>query len=159
MRRSTAQAAQLFFYVFATLIGVSLSSIFIFYTTFSITQTFLVTAIAFAGLSLWGYTTKKDISGWGSFLIMGVIGLIVAMIINIFIGSGMMMMIISMLGVLIFAGLTAYDTQKIKNMYVAHAHHGDTEWLDKSAIHGALSLYLDFLNMFQFLLMFMGNSE
>ena len=159
MRRSTAQAAQLFFYVFATLIGVSLSSIFIFYTTFSITQTFLVTAIAFAGLSLWGYTTKKDISGWGSFLIMGVIGLIVAMIINIFIGSGMMMMIISMLGVLIFAGLTAYDTQNIKNMYVAHAHHGDTEWLDKSAIHGALSLYLDFLNMFQFLLMFMGNSE
>ena len=130
-----------------------------FYTTFSITQTFLVTAIAFAGLSLWGYTTKKDISGWGSFLIMGVIGLIVAMIINIFIGSGMMMMIISMLGVLIFAGLTAYDTQNIKNMYVAHAHHGDTEWLDKSAIHGALSLYLDFLNMFQFLLMFMGNSE
>ena len=86
MRRSTAQAAQLFFYVFATLIGVSLSSIFIFYTTFSITQTFLVTAIAFAGLSLWGYTTKKDISGWGSFLIMGVIGLIVAMVINIFIG-------------------------------------------------------------------------
>ena len=159
MRRSTAQAAQLFFYVFATLIGVSLSSIFIFYTTFSITQTFLVTAIAFAGLSLWGYTTKKDISGWGSFLIMGVIGLIVAMIINIFIGSGMMMMIISMLGVLIFAGLTAYDTQNIKNMYVAHAHHGDSDWLDKSAIHGALSLYLDFLNMFQFLLMFMGNSE
>ena len=159
MRRSTAQAAQLFFYVFATLIGVSLSSIFIFYTTFSITQTFLVTAIAFAGLSLWGYTTKKDISGWGSFLIMGVIGLIVAMVINIFIGSGMMMMIISMLGVLIFAGLTAYDTQNIKNMYVAHAHNGDTDWLDKSAIHGALSLYLDFLNMFQFLLMFMGNSE
>ena len=145
--------------MFATLIGVSLSSIFIFYTTFSITQTFLVTAIAFAGLSLWGYTTKKDISGWGSFLIMGVIGLIVAMIINIFIGSGMMMMIISMLGVLIFAGLTAYDTQNIKNMYVAHAHHGDSDWLDKSAIHGALSLYLDFLNMFQFLLMFMGNSE
>ena len=75
---------------------------------------------------------------------MGVIGLIVAMVINIFIGSGMMMMIISMLGVLIFAGLTAYDTQNIKNMYVAHAHHGDTDWLDKSAIHGALSLYLDF---------------
>ena len=159
MRRSSAQGAQLFFYVFATLIGISLSSIFIIYTKFSITQTFLVTAIAFAGLSLWGYTTKKDISGWGSFLIMGVIGLIVAMIINIFIGSGMMMMIISMVGVLIFAGLTAYDTQNIKNMYVAHAHHGDTEWLDKSAIHGALSLYLDFLNMFQFLLMFMGNSE
>ena len=159
MRRSTAQAAQLFFYVFATLIGVSLSSIFIFYTTFSITQTFLVTSIAFAGLSLWGYTTKKDISGWGSFLIMGVIGLIVAIIVNYFLQSSGMTMIISMLGVLIFAGLTAYDTQNIKNMYVAHAHHGDSDWLDKSAIHGALSLYLDFLNMFSFLLMFMGNSE
>jgi FtsH-binding integral membrane protein len=149
----------MFFYVFATLIGVSLSSIFIFYTTFSITQTFLVTSIAFAGLSLWGYTTKKDISGWGSFLIMGVIGLIVAIIVNYFLQSSGMTMIISMLGVLIFAGLTAYDTQNIKNMYVAHAHHGDSDWLDKSAIHGALSLYLDFLNMFQFLLMFMGNSE
>jgi FtsH-binding integral membrane protein len=114
------------------LIGVSLSSIFIFYTTFSITQTFLVTSIAFAGLSLWGYTTKKDISGWGSFLIMGVIGLIVAIIVNYFLQSSGMTMIISMLGVLIFAGLTAYDTQNIKNMYVAHAHHGDADWLDKS---------------------------
>ena len=157
--RISASGAQLFFFVFAALIGVSLSSIFIFYTTFSIVQTFLVTAIAFAGLSLWGYTTKKDISGWGSFLIMGVIGLLVAMIINWFLQSPAMMYAISMIGVLIFAGLTAYDTQQIKNTYVAHAHHGDQEWLDKSAIHGALNLYLDFLNMFQFLLMFMGNSE
>ncbi len=159
MQRASAQAAQLFFFVFATLIGVSLSSIFIFYTSFSIVQTFLVTAIAFAGLSLWGYTTKKDISGWGSFLIMGVIGLLVAMIINIFLGSPAIMFAISALGVLIFAGLTAYDTQNIKNMYLQHAAHGDQEWLDKSAIHGALSLYLDFLNMFQFLLMFMGQQE
>lgn len=159
MQRASAQAAQLFFFVFATLIGVSLSSIFIFYTSFSIVQTFLVTAIAFAGLSLWGYTTKKDISGWGSFLIMGVIGLLVAMIINIFLGSPAIMFAISALGVLIFAGLTAYDTQHIKNMYLQHAAHGDQEWLDKSAIHGALSLYLDFLNMFQFLLMFMGQQE
>ena len=157
--RISAAGAQLFFWVFAALIGVSLSSIFIFYTTFSIVQTFLVTAIAFAGLSLWGYTTKKDISGWGSFLIMGVIGLIVAMIINWFLQSPAMMYAISMIGVLIFAGLTAYDTQNIKNVYVAHAHHGDQEWLDKSAIHGALNLYLDFLNMFQFLLMFLGNQE
>ena len=122
-------------------------------------QTFLVTAIAFAGLSLWGYTTKKDISGWGSFLIMGVIGISVAMIGNMFLGSPAIMFAISVLGVLIFAGLTAYDTQNIKNTYLAHAHHGDQEWLDKSAIHGALNLYLDFLNMFQFLLMFMGNQE
>lgn len=159
MQRASASGAQLFFYLFATLIGVSLSSIFIFYTTFSIVQTFLVTAIAFAGLSLYGYTTKKDISGWGSFLVMGVIGLLVAMVINWFLQSPAMMYAISMLGVLIFAGLTAYDTQNIKNSYLAHAHHGDQEWLDKSAIHGALNLYLDFLNMFQFLLMFMGSSE
>ena len=159
MQRASASGAQLFFYLFATLIGISLSSIFIFYTTFSIVQTFLVTAIAFAGLSLYGYTTKKDISGWGSFLVMGVIGLLVAMLINWFLQSPAMMYAISMLGVLIFAGLTAYDTQNIKNSYLAHAHHGDQEWLDKSAIHGALNLYLDFLNMFQFLLMFMGSSE
>ena len=159
MQRASASGAQLFFFLFATLIGVSLSSIFVFYTTFSIVQTFLVTAIAFAGLSLWGYTTKKDISGWGSFLIMGVIGIFVAMIVNMFLGSPAMMFAISVLGVLIFAGLTAYDTQNIKNTYLAHAHHGDQEWLDKSAIHGALNLYLDFLNMFQFLLMFMGSQE
>ncbi|MCP5039018.1 MAG: Bax inhibitor-1/YccA family protein [Rhodobacteraceae bacterium] len=159
MARASAAGAQLFFYVFATLIGVSLSSIFIFYTSFSIVQTFLVTAIAFAGLSLWGYTTKKDISGWGSFLIMGVIGLIIAMIINIFLGSPAIMFAISGLGVLIFAGLTAYDTQRIKTDYLAHAHAMDSEWLAKSAIHGALMLYLDFLNMFQFLLMFMGAQE
>jgi hypothetical protein len=159
MQRASASAAQLFFFLFATLIGVSLSSIFIFYTSHSIVQTFLVTAIAFAGLSLWGYTTKRDISGWGSFLMMGVIGILVASIINIFLGSPAIMFAISILGVLIFAGLTAYDTQNIKNMYLAHAHHGDQEWLDKSAIHGALSLYLDFLNMFQFLLFFMGSQE
>lgn len=159
MRRASAAGAQLFFFLFAVLIGLSLSSIFIRYTGFSITQTFLVTAIAFAGLSLFGYTTKKDISGWGSFLIMGVIGLIVASIVNIWLASPALMFAISGIGVLVFAGLTAYDTQNIKNIYLAHAHHGDQEWLDKSAIHGALNLYLDFLNMFQFLLMFMGQSE
>jgi len=159
MARASAAAAQLFFFAFATLIGVSLSSIFIVFTSFSIVQTFLVTAIAFAGLSLYGYTTKKDISGWGSFLIMGVIGLLVAMVINIFLQSPAMMFAISGIGVLIFAALTAYDTQKIKSEYLAHAHHGDAEWLEKSAIHGALNLYLDFLNMFQFLLMFMGQQE
>ena len=156
MNRSSASATQLFFYLFATLIGISLSSIFIVYTTFSIVQTFLVTAIAFAGLSLFGYTTKKDLSGFGTFLMMGVIGLLVAMVINIFMQSPAMMYAISMIGVLIFAGLTAYDTQNIKSQYLAHAHHGNQEWLDKSAIHGALQLYLDFLNMFQFLLIFMG---
>ena len=113
--------------------GLSMSSIFLVFTDYSIVQTFLVTAIAFAGLSLWGYTTKRDISGWGSFLIMGVIGLLVAMIVNMFLGSAPMMFAISALGVLIFAGLTAFYTQDIKNTYVAHAAHGDQEWLDKAA--------------------------
>ncbi|SFQ95253.1 Bax inhibitor-1/YccA family protein [Poseidonocella sedimentorum] len=159
MRRASAEGARLFFFAFAAMMGLSLSYIFAAYTGISIAQTFLVTSIAFAGLSLWGYTTKRDISGWGSFLIMGVIGLLVAMVINIFLQSPAIMFVVSILGVLIFAGLTAYDTQKIKAEYVAHAHHGDQEWLEKSGIHGALNLYLDFLNMFQFLLMFMGSQE
>ena len=159
MRRASAAGVQLGFFVFAAAIGVSLSSIFLVYTSFSIVQTFLVTAIAFAGLSLYGYTTKKDLSGMGTFLMMGVIGLIVAMVINIFLQSPAMMFAISAIGVLIFAGLTAYHTQDIKNTYVAHAVHGDQEWLDKAAIDGALSLYISFLNMFQFLLMFMGQQE
>ena len=139
--------------------GLSMAYIFAAFTGISIANVFLTTSIAFAGLSLWGYTTKKDISGWGSFLIMGVIGLIVASIINIFLGSPAIMFAISIIGLLIFAGLTAYDTQNIKNTYVAHAQHGDQEWLEKSGIHGALQLYLDFINMFQFLLMFMGSQE
>ena len=159
LNRISAAGAQLYFWVYAALVGVSLSSIFLVYTDFSIVQTFLVTAVAFAGLSLWGYTTKKDISGWGSFLIMGVIGLIVAMIINWFLQSPAMAYAISMIGVLIFAGLTAYDTQQIKSTYVTHAHSGDTEWLGKAAIMGALNLYLDFINMFVFLLQLFGNRE
>ena len=159
MRRANAATVQLGFFAFATFMGLSLSSVFLVFTSFSIVQTFLVTAIAFAGLSLWGYTTKKDLSGMGTFLIMGVIGLLVAMVINMFLQSGPMMMAISAIGLLIFAGLTAYDTQRLKSEYVAHAAHGDQEWLDKAASDGALSLYINFLNMFQFLLMFMGQQE
>ena len=159
INRLSAAGAQLFFYVFAAVMGLSLSWIFVAFTGFSIAQVFLVTSIAFAGLSLWGYTTKKDISGWGSFLIMGVIGLIVASIINIFLGSPAIMFAISILGVLIFAGLTAYDTQSIKNEYIQHAAHADSEWLQKSGIMGALRLYLDFINMFMFLLQLLGNRE
>jgi len=157
INRMSAAAAQLFFYAFAAAMGLSIAWIFAVFTGFSITQTFLVTAIAFAGLSLWGYTTKKDISAWGSFLIMGVIGLIVASIVNIFLGSGIVQLAISAIGVLIFAGLTAYDSQNIKNTYLAHAEGGDREWLGKAAIMGALNLYLDFVNLFMFLLQFMGN--
>jgi len=159
VNRMSAAAAQLVFYTFAVVMGLSLSSIFLVYTSMSIAQVFFVTAIAFAGLSLWGYTTKKDISGWGSFLIMGVIGLIVASIVNIFLGSPAIMFAVSVLGVLIFAGLTAYDTQRIKSEYVAHAAHGDQEWLGKAAIMGSLSLYLNFINMFIMLLSIFGQRE
>lgn len=159
INRLSAAGAQTFFYVFAAVMGLSLSWIFVAFTGFSIAQVFLVTSIAFAGLSLYGYTTKKDISGWGSFLIMGVIGILVASIINIFLGSPALHFAITILGVLIFAGLTAYDTQNIKNTYLAHAHSGDSEWLGKAAIMGALSLYLDFINMFMFLLQLLGNRE
>ncbi|KNG92557.1 Bax inhibitor-1/YccA family protein [Pseudaestuariivita atlantica] len=159
MSRGSAAAVQLGFFIFAAVMGVSMSSIFLVFTSYSIVQTFLVTAIAFAGLSLYGYTTKRDLSGMGTFLIMGVIGLLVAMIVNIFLQSPAMMFAISAIGVLIFAGLTAFYTQDIKTTYVAHAHHGDQEWLDKAAYDGALSLYISFLNMFQFLLMFMGQQE
>jgi FtsH-binding integral membrane protein len=159
INRLSAAGAQLFFYAFAAVMGLSLAWIFVAFTGFSIAQVFLVTSIAFAGLSLWGYTTKKDISGWGSFLIMGVIGILVASIINIFLGSPAIMFAISILGVLIFAGLTAYDTQKIKNTYLEHAHSGDSEWLGKAAIMGALNLYLDFINMFMFLLQLFGSRE
>ena len=152
-------AAQLFFYAYAALMGLSISFIFAAYTGVSIAQTFLVTAVAFAGLSLYGYTTKKDLSGMGTFLMMGLIGLIVASVVNIFLASSAVAFAISVIGVLIFAGLTAYDTQSIKNEYVQHAQYGDQEWLGKSAIMGALRLYLDFINMFMFLLQFLGNRE
>ncbi len=159
INKMSAATAQIVFYAFAATMGVSISSIFLVFTGFSIIQVFLVTAIAFAGLSIWGYTTKKDISGWGAFLIMGVIGLIVASIVNIFLGSPAIAFAVSVIGVLIFAGLTAYDTQKIKTEYLQHAHMGDAEWLGKAAIMGALNLYLDFINMFMFLLQLLGNRE
>lgn len=159
INRLSVAAAQLFFYVYAAAVGLSLSFIFAVYTGTSIAQTFLVTAIAFAGLSLYGYTTKKDLSGMGTFLMMGLIGLIVASIVNIFLASSAMAFAISVIGVLIFAGLTAYDTQTIKNTYIEHAVNGDQEWLGKAAVMGALNLYLDFINMFMFLLQFLGNRE
>ena len=159
INRVSAAGAQSLFYLFSAVMGLSIAWIFAVFTGFSIAQTFLVTAIAFAGLSLYGYTTKRDISGWGAFLIMGLIGLIVAMIVNIFLGSPAVAFAISVIGLLIFAGLTAYDTQRLKTEYVAHAQHADQEWLDKSGIMGALSLYLNFINIFMFLLQFMGNRE
>ena len=156
VNRMQTSTLQLLFWTFATLMGLSMSTIFLRYTGVSIAQTFFAVSAAFLGLSLWGYTTKKDLSGWGTFLIMGVVGLLVAMVINIFLQSPAMYYAISAIGVLLFAGLTAYDTQKIKSMY---DHVRGTDMMGKVVIMGALNLYLDFINMFQFLLSFMGSRE
>ena len=136
--------------------GLSLSSLLLVYTNESVVRVFFITSAAFASLSIYGYTTKKNLSAFGSFLIMGVFGLIIASIVNIFLASSGLAFMISILGVLIFAGLTAYDTQKIKNMYLAG---DDMEVSGKKSVMGALTLYLDFILMFQFLLMFLGNRE
>nr|WP_156521007.1 Bax inhibitor-1/YccA family protein [Magnetospirillum moscoviense] len=148
-----ASTAKVVFWVYAALMGLSLASIFVAYTGTSIARTFFVSAAAFAGLSLWGYTTKKDLSGFGTFLIMGLFGLIIASLVNIFLQSSMMEFVISAAGVLIFAGLTAYDTQKIKEMYWEGDGH---EIAAKKSVMGALTLYMDFINLFLFLLRFMG---
>jgi len=153
MRTSTLQ---LLFWAFAAVMGLSMSTLFIVYTQMSIAQTFFATAAAYAGLSLYGYTTKRDLSGLGTFLIMGVVGLLVAMLINLFLQSGTFALVISGIGVLLFAGLTAYDTQRIKSMY---DYVAGTEMQGKAVIMGALNLYLDFINMFQFLLSFLGSRD
>ena len=164
--RFSTGTLQAMFWGFATFMGLSLSTIFLVYTGGSIAATFFATAGAFAGLSLFGYTTQKDLSGWGSFLIMGVIGLIIASVINIFLQSAALMWAVSFIGVLIFAGLTAYDTQRLKNEYLTIQQMKVTNPgavaaypLGKMVIMGALSLYLDFINMFLFLLRFMGASR
>lgn len=152
----SVSAAQTTFWVYAGLMGLSLSSIFMIYTGQSITQTFFVTAASFGALSLYGYTTKRSLSGMGSFLMMGLFGLIIASIVNIFLASSALDFAISAIGVLIFAGLTAYDTQKIKEMYFEEE---GAEATGRKAIMGALTLYLDFINLFLFMLRFLGNKE
>ncbi len=154
--RMSTGTLQLLYWAFTVLMGLSLSTIFLRYTGGSIASAFFATSAGFAGLSLWGYTTKKDLSAFGTFLIVGLVGLIVASIINIFVQSGPLNLIISIAGVLIFAGLTAYDTQKIKSIYFQVA---GTEWQGKAAIMGALNLYLDFINMFLFILRLFGSSR
>jgi uncharacterized protein len=149
--------AQLAFWAFAAAMGLSLSSIFLVFTGQSITRVFFITAAAFAALSLYGYTTKKDLSGWGSFLIMGVIGIIIAGLVNLFLASSALQFAISVIGVLVFAGLTAYDTQRIKDSYFEVV--GDAAAAGKMAIMGALSLYLDFINMFVSMLHLFGDRE
>ncbi len=154
INRMSVAAAQTTFWVYAALMGLSLSSIFLVYTGQSIVQTFFVTAASFGALSLYGYTTKRDLTAMGSFLIMGLFGLIIASVVNIFLASSALAFAVSVIGVLLFAGLTAYDTQKIKEMYM---EADDVAVMGRKAILGALTLYLDFINLFAFLLQFMGN--
>ena len=156
INKLSVATAQLVFWAFAAVMGLSLSSIFMVYTDASIAKVFFITAATFGAMSLWGYTTKRDLTGMGSFLFMGLIGLIIAMIVNIFLASSALEFAISAVGVLIFVGLTAYDTQKIKESY--HASFG-ADVLAKGAIMGALSLYLDFINLFMMLLRLFGNRE
>ena len=152
--KMSVSPAQTTFWVYAAMVGLSLSTIFLVYTGQSIVKTFFITASAFGALSLYGYTTKRDLTAMGSFMVMGLFGLIIAMVVNIFMQSSALQFAISGLGVLIFAGLTAYDTQNIKEMYF---EGDDTLVAGRKAIMGALRLYLDFLNLFMFLLQFLGN--
>ncbi len=156
INRMKASTAQLLFWAFAAAMGASLSSLLLVYTGVSVARTFFVTAAAFGALSLYGYTTKRDLTAIGKFLFMGMIGLFIAMIVNLFMQAPALQFAISAIGVLIFAGLTAYDTQKIKEMYLAV---DSSEIAGKKAIMGALTLYLDFILMFQFLLFFMGGRD
>ena len=151
MKASTAQAV---FWIFSVLMGLSLASIFLQFTGTSIARVFFITAGMFAGMSLYGYTTKRDLSGWGSFLFMGLIGIIIASIVNMFLQSSAMQFVISVIGVLVFVGLTAYDTQKIKAMYL---ESDGSETYTKKAIMGAVTLYLDFINLFIMLLHLFGD--
>ena len=156
MKRPTASSAQMFYWAFVTINGVGLSILLLVYTGESVVRTFFITAAAFAGLSLWGYTTKRNLSGFGSFLVMGLIGLLIAAVVNIFLASSMLQFVISAAGVLIFAGLVAYYTQEIKQSYAESMTHDEQT---VTAVFGALSLYIAFINLFQFLLFFLGQRE
>jgi uncharacterized protein len=155
MDRMSAATARTTFVAFAAVMGASLSTLLLRYTGASVVQVFFITAAAFGSLSLWGYTTQRSLSGMGSFLVMGLVGLLIASLVNIFVASSALQFAISVIGVLIFAGLTAYDTQKLKEMYVYGNFDGEAA--AKASIFGALTLYLDFINMFQFLLALFGN--
>lgn len=156
LHRMASSTAQVVFWIYAALMGLSLSSIFLIYTGESITRVFFIAAGMFAGMSLFGYTTKRDLTGMGSFLFMGLIGILIASVVNIFLASSALHFAISVIGVLVFAGLTAYDTQNIKNEYW---EGDDSEVQAKKSIYGALRLYLDFINLFIMLLALFGNRE
>src|SRR2546421_7837972 len=154
MRPATAQIT---FWIYAALVGVSLGSIFLIYTHTSVVRVFFITAASFGALSLWGYTTQRDLSGMGSFLIMGLFGVILASLVNLFMASSALQFVISVVGVLVFAGLTAWDTQRLKSQYLYGGMDGETS--ERSAILGALSLYLNFINIFTLLLQLFGQRD
>jgi uncharacterized protein len=154
INRMSVGAAQATFWVYAALVGIGIAPILLVYTGASVAEVFFITAATFGAMSLWGYTTRSDLSGFGSFLFMGLIGIVIASIVNIFLHSAMMGFVISVIGVLVFTGLTAYDTQWIKESYVAN---DDGTVAGRKAIFGALKLYLDFLNLFLMLMQLLGN--
>ncbi len=158
INRLRPATAQMLFWAFAALMGISLSSIFLVYTHTSIVRVFFITAASFGALSLYGYTTKRDLTGMGSFLIMGLFGVIIASLVNLFLASSMLQFIVSVVGVLVFAGLTAWDTQRLKNEYI-YGYAGEGEMAERSAILGALSLYLNFINLFTLLMQLLGQRE
>ena len=161
IHRLSPSAGKVLFIAFAALMGVSLSTVFLVFTHTSIVRVFFITAAAFGTLSLWGYTTQRDLSGFGSFLIMGLFGVIIATVVNIFLGSQTVQFIISIVGVLVFAGLTAWDTQRLKDEYIEAEPHGGMSGAvaERTAILGALSLYLNFINLFTLLLQLLGQRE
>ena len=156
IERMSLATARLTFFAFAGAMGVSMASIFLIFTGASIALTFAVAAATFLSVSLWGYTTKADLSGWGSFLFMGLVGIVIAGIANLFLGSSVLQLAVSAIGVLVFTGLTAWDTQRLKSEYV---HFAGTEHAEKLGVMGALSLYLNLINLFQMLLTFFGQRE
>ena len=159
MHRMSAGTAQALFWIYAALNGVGFSILFAAFTAESIFRVFFICAAMFAAMSLWGYTTKRDLTGFGSFLFMGLIGLLIASVVNMFLWSSGLQFVLSIVGVLIFTGLTAYDTQNIKNTYLQMRSGGGEAYMGKAAIMGALQLYLDFINMFMFLLQLFGQRE
>lgn len=156
MERMSVASARTAFFAFAAVMGISMAAVFLSFTGASIARTFFIAASMFMGMSLWGYTTKRDLTGWSSFLFMGLIGVVVASIVNLFLGSTTLQLVVSFAGIIVFVGLTAWDTQRAKSDYVAFA---GTQHAEKLGIMGALSLYLNFVNLFQLLLTFFGQRE
>ena len=159
IQRLRPATAQMLFWAFAALMGVSMSSLFLVYTHTSIVRVFFITAASFGALSLYGYTTKRDMTGMGSFLMMGLFGIIIASLVNLFIASSALQFVVSVIGVLVFAGLTAWDTQRLKNDYIYGYGAMGGDIAERAAITGALSLYLNFINLFTLLLQLLGQRE